>query len=89
FPVTPGFLRKLDPLFRNVQQFAPFYSWPKDRPPSEEEFYDVVSKLFRLGFGIAVLKEYSVKARPKLSHRGLFQRWYDGTIAFARSKKIE
>ncbi|ANY81308.1 hypothetical protein BB934_26360 [Microvirga ossetica] len=85
--VSPAFLRKLDPLWREVIITAPFYLWPKDRPPTEEEFYEVVSDLFRIVPGIGALYGKSRKAKPKLGVRGIFHRWYDAVHAMIRQKK--
>ncbi|QRM35050.1 RNaseH domain-containing protein [Microvirga sp. VF16] len=85
--VSPAFLRKLDPLWREVIITAPFYLWPKDRPPTEEEFYVVVSDLFRIVPGIGALYRKSRKAKPKLGVRGIFHRWYDAVDAMTRQKK--
>ena len=85
--VTPSFLRKLDPIWREVDLTAPFYEWPDKGAPTLEEFCEVVSDLFRVAPGILYLAVRSHKARQKLGRRGIFDRWISGIVSLSRSRK--
>lgn len=62
---------------RNTDIPYSFAEWPKDAPPSEVEFREIVARLFQIGGGIFALYKVAKRVKPKLSFRGIFKPFED------------